>query len=174
MRTKLFLVQRYELRLATISKMYCPKDHKTSAVSPSRWFCTGGIGISKTPPCSAVVPYRATICSSTSGVKAGFGCPRLSYRSTWLEAGCYPFPYRWIWMDIILPENDITARPLERAASKIKVASPHCFFWLLPWENVNSLTTLNLPYVSDVISLIIHERNYTISPNFHYLCANHC
>ena len=45
-------------------------------------------------PVPAVVPYRATICSSTSGVKAGFGCPRLSYRSTWPEAGCYPFPYR--------------------------------------------------------------------------------
>ena len=77
-------------------------------------------------------------------------------------------------MDIILPENDITARPLERAASHIKVTSPHCLYWLLPWENVNRLTTLNLPYVSDVISLIIHERNYAISPNFHYLCANHC
>jgi len=53
-------------------------------------------------------------------------------------------------MDIILPENDITARPLERAASHIKVTSPHCLFWLLQWENVNRLTTLNLLYVSDV------------------------
>ena len=94
MRMKLFLVQRYGLRLAAISKMYCPRNHKTSAVSLSRCFCTSGIGISKNLPCSAVVPYRATICSSISGVKAGFGYPRLSYRSTWPEAGCYPFPYR--------------------------------------------------------------------------------
>jgi len=77
-------------------------------------------------------------------------------------------------MDIILPEKDTTARPLERAASHIKVTYPHCLFWLLPWENVNRLTTLTLPYVSDIISLIIHDINYAISPNFHCLCANHC
>ena len=74
------VLQRYGLRLVAISEMYRPSNRKTSAVS---LFCTIGIIISKTPPCPAVVSYRATICSSSSGIKAAFGCPRLSYRSTW-------------------------------------------------------------------------------------------
>ena len=76
-------LQRYGLRLVAISKMYCPSNRKTSAVSLSRCFCTIGIVISKTHPCPAVVRLKATICSSSSGVKAAFGCPRLSYGSTW-------------------------------------------------------------------------------------------
>ena len=43
---------------------------------------------------------------------------------------------------------------------------PPCLFRLLPWENVNKSTALtdhNNYYVSNVISLIIHERNYAIS-----------
>jgi len=53
---------------------------------------------------------------------------------------------------------------LERAARHIKVTCPPCWFQLLPLENVNRSTTLvySLQYVSDVISLIIHERNYTL------------
>jgi len=35
-----------------------------------------------------------------------------------------------------------TARPLERAASHIKVTHPPCLFRLAPWENVNRSTTL--------------------------------
>ena len=35
-----------------------------------------------------------------------------------------------------------TTRPLERAASHIKVTCPPCLFQLPPWENVNRSTTL--------------------------------
>ena len=56
-----------------------------------------------------------------------------------------------------------TEMALERATSPIKVAHPPCLLRLSPWENVNRSTTLyNLPYVSEIILLIIHERKYEI------------
>jgi len=45
----------------------------------------------------------------------------------------------------------------------IKVTRPPCLFQLPPWGKCKQLNNSNLPYVSDIILLNIHERNYAIS-----------
>ena len=56
-----------------------------------------------------------------------------------------------------------TARPLERAASHIKGTRPPCFILVAAMGKRKQINNSNSPYVSDVISLYIHERNHEIS-----------
>ena len=59
-----------------------------------------------------------------------------------INSFCFFFLSPRVFLQSTMQPHQSAAKPLERAASHIKVTCPPCLFWLPPWENVNQSTTL--------------------------------
>jgi len=75
------------------------------------------------------------------------------------------FLFSWVFLKSPAQPHQSTTRPLERAASTSK------WYALLVYSmgKCKQINNSNLPYVSDVISLMICERNYV----FHWCRASY-